>query len=398
MPAPILILSNPRTGSTLLRLLLDTHPDICSPGELSLGKLCEHVYGAVEGTLAAAGYADARARRRKCVDETRRIVDDLLGAYCEARGKPRWCEKSPANIEYLDLLDALFPDAAYVCLHRHCLDAVSSMIAFFGSSPPELAAYLDRHAGDIVAAFTERWCDHTDRLLAFEAMHPARAHRVTYEQLVADPDATLRAMLRFLGAAWAPGLADRVFAEPHDLGRGDPKIATATKVEQGRVGSGGRLDVSHLPEDLQRRMHRLLDRLGYTQRPEPVIAGSDARTSVELTSVAELFSSYFNPRLDRSGHRLGSAKGALGLVVNGQGGGAWTIGVDASGARLLADAPAPPVAIVMEASDLLDVVNRRISLAAFRDRLRVQGNLALFDRPFGERLLWVLFGEESAVA
>ncbi len=91
---PIFILSDARTGSTLLRVLLDTHPAICSPGELLLGVLCEHLYYTIESTLGQAVVEHSpEAQAEFCLAETRRMVDSIMEKYCVLKGKRRWCEK-----------------------------------------------------------------------------------------------------------------------------------------------------------------------------------------------------------------------------------------------------------------------------------------------------------------
>src|SRR5437660_5875801 len=127
MAAPVFILSNPRTGSTLLRYLIDTHPDICCPGELRLGAITEFLTVAIELTLGRVqSCPGGETARLACFAEVRRIVDDLMDKYCRAKGKPRWCEKTPINLDHLDFLNAVFPDAQCLCLHRHGLDTVRS--------------------------------------------------------------------------------------------------------------------------------------------------------------------------------------------------------------------------------------------------------------------------------
>lgn len=60
------ILSSARSGSTLTRFVVDTHPDTYSPGKLRLGELSRLFY---------------------------------------------WCEKTPDNLSYLDLLKTTFTNA-----------------------------------------------------------------------------------------------------------------------------------------------------------------------------------------------------------------------------------------------------------------------------------------------
>jgi amino acid adenylation domain-containing protein len=398
--SPILITSLRRTGATLVRLLLDTHPAICSPGDLQLGGLCDSLYTAVDATQGPRCAEETiEARRRRCIADTRRVVDRLMDSYCAIKEKERWCEKAGA-LECLPLLMSVFPDAACVLLHRQCLDVVRSSIEMYGSSPPRahLGASLDRHRGNLTAAWIEQWCEGTEKLLALEAESAGRAVRVRYEDLVRDPEVTLRTILASVGEPWVPGLAERAFTTPHTLGHGDPKMILSHGVAGDRVGKGGALDLTGVPDQVLDRMRRLLDALGYDQprsratRHDPTRADAHARGA--LTSVAELFDVHFPRQLARYNHRLQADASVLGIRVDGAEPGAWTIQVDAAGARIAAGESTADCTVVFQSADLLDVVNQRITVAAFRDRVAVEGDRAAFDRAFSERLLWTMFGDD----
>jgi hypothetical protein len=377
-------------------MLLDTHPEICSPAEISLGLVCSSLFTAIDDTVGLSyRHEPTEQRRRRSLAETRRIVDGLLGKYCAVRQKPRWCEKSPANVEYLGILCSVFPDARYICLHRHCLDVVRSCLEFYGHTPPkQVLEYFDRHQGDPVAAWIERWCVYTSRLLALEADQPQSVMRVTYEQVVANPDAVLQPLLAFLGVDWVPGLAEHVFSTPHVLGRGDPKIAASAAVGADRVGKGWQLDLSGAPDTLLERMRTLLQTLGYVDQPRGHAPADETAPRVEVTSVAELFTEHFPRQLARHRHLIASAASAMGIVVGGPGGGAWTLRVDAAGARLEPGADRVPWSVALHSTDLLDAANRRLTLTQFRNRVHLTGDLALFDGPLSERTLWVLLGHD----
>lgn len=394
MNEPILILCDARTGSTLLRLLLDTHPAICSPSELSLGLLCDHLYHAVQATLGQSGADETLdARTARCFAETRRIVDDLFRAYCASKGKRRWCEKTPRNLHQLATLHAVFPDAKHICLYRHCLDAVHSTIWLFGEAPRGLEEYRQKNGGNTVASYIERWCDRTDMLLAFEAQNASASVRVRYEDLVADPAGVLRRILDFLGEAWVPDLVERVFSTPHDMGTGDPKIVGSQRIETDRVGLGRQLDVRGMRQELRDRMRRTLAVLGYDEQIGDPPAAVEAPRR-EITSVAELFSDYFPRQLERHGSWLASPPHEVGLVVRGPGGGTWTIRFDDAGARFASGRDTPEMTVTLQAADLLDAVNRRLTRMKLSARCEVHGDINVFDFALADRLLEALIGED----
>src|SRR5882757_4451661 len=105
----IFILSTPRSGSSLMRYIMDTHPRVCSPGELGLGALCENLYTAIYYTKAQVKASSEQERVTLTLQEMRRIVDEIMSSYAALKGKQVWCEKTPKNLRHRDLLSKVFP-------------------------------------------------------------------------------------------------------------------------------------------------------------------------------------------------------------------------------------------------------------------------------------------------
>src|SRR5690242_11096690 len=101
---PAFILSPARSGSTLLRYIIDTHPVFCSPPELNLGRVCESLYRALYHTTTAS------EKDQVVYQEIRSIISGFMGSYAAGKGKPRWCDKSPDNLHHLPILYRVFPD------------------------------------------------------------------------------------------------------------------------------------------------------------------------------------------------------------------------------------------------------------------------------------------------
>ena len=206
-PAPTFLASGARSGSTLLRWLIDAHPDISCPGETDLAVLVD-AYRHTAGALTGAPGDGARA-----------LVEDLMGRHLAATGKRRWCDKSLSNALHLDQLAELWPTGRFVLLHRHALDVVASGLeaSVWGLDQYGFATYAQMSPTNPVIALVGYWIERASALLRFEERYPDRCLRVRYEDLVADPDAVLATLWSFLEVAPPAAGPDHAFAREPDL-------------------------------------------------------------------------------------------------------------------------------------------------------------------------------------
>jgi LPS sulfotransferase NodH len=206
---PIFVVGAPRSGTTLLRLILNRHPEI---------GLCDETfffYYAARRRRAFGDLANPRHRRR-LIDaylSTRRIQETgldlgalgdrlardgtsydaffstLLRFYAESHGKTRWGEKTPLHAAELPTLAAWYPDCRVVHIVRDPRDVVSSL-----QRMPWGARSVLRNA--------RVW----KRLTAPPNADRARIERmiVRYENLVTDPPGTVRSVCDFLGVSYEP--------------------------------------------------------------------------------------------------------------------------------------------------------------------------------------------------
>ena len=186
----IFVLSLPRTGSTVLRLILDTHPEIFCPDEIHLGRLLKALYDTNEGLAEAGGAAAINANlidpASPWAAATGHTVAEMLGAATSRKGKSLWCDKSPSNLEHLAIIAKLLPGSRYVLLHRRCLDFAISCLRFstYGFFLLVVEDYVRKDHKNFLRALVRAWNDHTRELLRFEAEHAGDCHRLRYEDLV----------------------------------------------------------------------------------------------------------------------------------------------------------------------------------------------------------------------
>ena len=118
-----------------------------------------------------------------------------MNALAKRDGKVRWGEKTPKNLFYVDVLSEMFPEARFVYLVRDPRAVVNSMnaIKYYSKDATINACNWRQSATDGYA------------LLCSEVPEAQRMV-VRYEDLVANPELTMRALCRFLGEEYEPGI------------------------------------------------------------------------------------------------------------------------------------------------------------------------------------------------
>lgn len=336
---PIFILSCERSGSTLLRLIVDTHSEIACPGQLYLGPTSEELYRTVYYSLGQTCAATTeRERTERVLQEVRGIVGGLMGRYAAARNKRIWCEKTTLNVDYLKTLSALFPEARYLYLYRNCMDVVQSCLKF---NPlgfmPELAPYVQRDPENLVAAMAENWLEKNEKIVAFEGVHPAQCFRVCYESLVSDPEAVLPPVFEFLGLNWEESIVQKVFLEPHDQGEGDLKVLFSKGISSDSIGKGRAIPLATIPDTLKERIDRLNERLGYSglesfyqdYRKDRLFVESSPEKR-KLAEPDEFFRIQVTEIIGGKRAEIGMLRGVCRFVVEGEKGGAWIVDLSGS--------------------------------------------------------------------
>lgn len=230
---PAFILCTLRSGSTLLRVLLDSHSQLHAPHELHLRYISVKL-GATwsERSIKEMGL-DQRALEYL-------LWDRLLHRELAGSGKPYLVDKTPNNVFIADRIKECWPDARYVFLLRHPAAIARSRMAIRPNADPEQNVEL-----------IQRYC---------EALEQARAMydglTVRYEDLTADPAAVTRDVCAYLDVPWEAGMLDygRFEHGRYRAGLGD----WADKIKSGRVQ-----DAEPPPEDVPEPLRAITAAWGY---------------------------------------------------------------------------------------------------------------------------------------
>ncbi len=334
---PIFILSSVRSGSTLLRCIIDTHPNICSPGHLDLGMLCNDLYISTYYSIGNLPFITTNNQREQIsIKETQDVVNHLMDRYVKGKGKIRWCEKSTINVDHLDILYKTFPHAKYVCLYRNCLDVSYSCIksSTLGYMD-ELSTYIKKYPTDFVKAMVENWLEKSKKIIQFEESHRNQSFRVSYEALVCEPERVLDKLFNFLGESWNQELIDAIFKMPHDQGNGDVKVWFSNKINSDSVGVGTSIPMLSIPPELVEEVNILHEQLGYPTI-ENFYSGHSFKMnqSVHERSINDFFNNHFLHVFSESKDKFNVPRGTCKFVVTGREGGIWTVKSDNNGISL----------------------------------------------------------------
>jgi protein-tyrosine sulfotransferase len=299
--SPIVVLTAARSGSTLLRLLLDKHPDIACPPETNIVKTCTKL-GAAWKTINNSDELSVPA-----VQVIRTAAGGIFADYLARRGKKRFCDKSLGTVEDAGEFLQIFPETKFICLYRHCMDVIFSAIeacpwgvAGYGFDP-----YVNVCPGNDVAALAHYWADYTAGIADFEAEHPDICRRVRYESLVTKTGPVCQDLARFLGlpsAAWH--WQDALRTSEEMSGAADYKVWSTGAVTNESVGRGVAVPVRVIPPPVLAAVNEQLGRLDYppidlswNQLSRSDVLGQwqpaedqEAEESRELEEAAELIS------------------------------------------------------------------------------------------------------------
>jgi hypothetical protein len=228
---PIFVVGCHRSGTTLLRLILDSHPHIsCGPETLFLTEFAERI----TGERHWAHFAHYGFPREYWLRQIAAMFDRVQSDYAARRGKLRWADKTPRYALSLGLIAEMFPDCQVVHLIRDGRDVVASHRRSWG--------YLSGLKA------TAKWPYYVGAVRAVgRRLPPDRYHEVRYEELVVDPKATVARLLAFLGEPWDDAVL-RYDEHQHDVQslyhdestRRRAESADGATIYRARVGAGGR--------------------------------------------------------------------------------------------------------------------------------------------------------------
>ncbi len=234
---PVFIVGLPGSGTTLLRSMLNSHPDLHIPFE---SKYFQHVWKArdelapvldseagierlltifsrvifsntVMGDIPLEVFREALLSLPPHQRTLPRLLSTLSEVPAHYHGKPRWGAKDPRFVALTDVLYALYPDCYLIHIIRDGRAVVASQVgkklkrAELKGTAPRTYPEICLPSGAVVTTnlldWAAAWREHLDKVSSCAAAAPsARYLRIRYEDLVIKPHETLAEVCRFIEA------------------------------------------------------------------------------------------------------------------------------------------------------------------------------------------------------
>jgi hypothetical protein len=213
-PLPVVV-GCPRSGTSLLAVMLDSHPELAVPPETSfLGGVVS-----LQGTSQAVrqGFFDVVTTDRISIsnwtdfgldrDALWRRLESIepftvaagsrafYAMYAEGQGKPRYGDKTPGYVFMLPQIAALLPEAHFIHVIRDPGDTALSWRKTWFAPSQDLRALGDA------------WRNHVEAGRHARSLVPRYAE-VRFEDLVLHPERELKRLCQYLALAWDPIMLD----------------------------------------------------------------------------------------------------------------------------------------------------------------------------------------------
>ncbi|MEM9506113.1 MAG: alpha/beta fold hydrolase [Cyanobacteria bacterium P01_E01_bin.35] len=283
LPPVAFILSSPRSGSTLLRVMLAGHPRLSSPPELHL--LPFETMAEREEELGVSQLGEGLKRALMALKgisaaQSQKLVEELIEqnltiaeVYQQLQhlaGDRLLVDKSPtyaSNRETLANAEAMFDGAKYIHLVRHPYSVIESfarmrmnkLVGNSDSDPYELAELIWRSSNQNILDLAQN-------------IEPERYHLVYYEDLVSRPQEVITDVCEFLEVPFDPAVltpyqGDRMTDGVNDtaMSLGDPNFLNHHKIDP-QLGTAWR--EIKLPSNLSSYSQQLAQQLKYELNQE----------------------------------------------------------------------------------------------------------------------------------
>lgn len=219
---PIFIVGAMGSGTTLMRLILDSHEHIAIAQETGFMRAVLAHKWIPFWKFGGEWYGRLGWSEDELNGELRSFYDRVFSRFARDHGKQRWGDKTPYHTWHMPEASNVFPDASFVALVRHPGAVSLSLHQRFSYDWPKAVGHWVRSNLELLHRAEELG----DRLVVCR-----------YEDLVLDPEPVMRELLEWLDEPWSQRVLEHHVVHKE---RGTPE-----KVE-GRTRSSDPIDVGRI--------------------------------------------------------------------------------------------------------------------------------------------------------
>jgi hypothetical protein len=236
---PLFVVGANGTGTTLLRLMLDSHPHLAIPAETGFLRLAKAHRWVPYWARGGSWYGSLDLTEDELMARLAEFYGGLFRDFAARRGKQRWGDKTPFHVWHLDLALRMFPDATVIGIVRH---------------PGATASSLERRFRRLTHDSLRHWANSTQKLLC-ECMDLGdRGLVLRYEELVSEPERVMRALLERIGEPWS----DAVLRH-HTAADGPTEVEGFTRADAAVTADNIDSWERHASADLRQQLSRVAD-------------------------------------------------------------------------------------------------------------------------------------------
>ncbi len=259
---PIFIGGAGRSGTTLLRVILDSHPNIACGPELKISPV-----------IAQLWY-DFRTMYLNIVNEYfitqedinqifAQMIFSLLEKYLSTTGKKRIAEKTPNNIRIFKHLHEMFPDSPLIHLIRDGRDVVASLLSMDWKTPMgepiEYTKDVKKAARFWLSAVT------AGRKFAEENSSSDKVYlEIRYEDIVNKSEECLKKLFNFIDEPWDSSVL-RYYKQERNLAGESSAKQVSQKLFTSAIGRWKKDLTKEQKEEIKPIAGELLIKLGYAK-------------------------------------------------------------------------------------------------------------------------------------
>jgi LPS sulfotransferase NodH len=217
---PIFVIGTHRSGTSLIRRILDSHPNIACPPE---SYYIAHYTSILEDERSINALINYGYTEDEIYKGLRKSASYFHEMYRVSKNKKRWADKTPQYVYHLNTIEKLYKKSCkYVFVIRHPLDVAYSLY----KRGWELEGLII-NTGDRIHDICKYVAESGKLQINFIETFPDNIFRVYYEDLMENPENILNNLCEFIQEPWSDTMLKH-HEHKHDFGTEDP-VSRGTK-------------------------------------------------------------------------------------------------------------------------------------------------------------------------